>query len=102
MQGVHQSEDRNGAAHRSSSVYSVFSGEIFPVTGWRKDVALRLWLQDRGRWKIQEIEHQNGRHFVIKSMLVIPPNEAFLRVNMAAGCQRGPAGLSQEPQLMSL
>lgn len=102
MQGVHQSEDRNGAAHRSSSVYSVFSGEIFPVTGWRKDVALRLWLQDRGRWKIQEIEHQNGRHFVIKSMLVIPPNEAVLRLNMAAGGQRGPAGPSQEPQLIFL
>lgn len=49
-----------------------------------------------------KIEHQNGRHFLVKSMLVIPPNEAFLHLNMAAGCQRGPAGLSQEPQLIFL
>lgn len=30
--------------HRSCSVYSVFSGEICPVTGCRNDVALWLWL----------------------------------------------------------
>lgn len=33
-----------GGTHLSCSVYSVFSGEIFPVTGCRNDVVLWLWL----------------------------------------------------------
>lgn len=81
------SEVRKRAAYRSSSVYSVFSGEICPVTGCRNDVALRLWLQDRGRWKIQKKEKQNGQHFVIQATLIIPPNEAFLHLNLATGCR---------------
>lgn len=113
---MHQSEGRNRASHRSSRVYSVFSGEICPVTGCRNDVALRLWLQDRGRWKIQRMGQRKGRHFVIKSILIIPPNEAFLHLNLAGvvvSTERlamnvsvkrngGPAALNWEPQLISL
>lgn len=48
-QCMHRSHDKNRATHLFCSVYSVFSGEICPVTGCRNDVALRLWLHDRGR-----------------------------------------------------
>lgn len=50
LQCMHRSYDKDRATHLFCSVYSVFSGEICPVTGCRNDVALRLWLHDRGRW----------------------------------------------------
>lgn len=111
---MRHSEVRVRAAYWSSSVYSVFSGEICPVTGWRNDVARMLWLQDKRRRDIQETEQQNGRHAVVQSALMIPPNEAFVRSNAATGCgfsptrnvcvehSGGPAALSPGPQLILL
>ena len=44
-----QAREDKRATHLSCRVYSVFSGEICPVTGCLNDVILRLWLQETER-----------------------------------------------------